>query len=186
MMNSHHFLYLLGSPNINKDIADKVLLDTKFKPLDSIDLTRQLIAHWWFNLYKGEARLKEGVYRSWSNAVSKYFKYIGPSGSSFTDGSGPSLRLTLEKDANVDEAISEYEFWQPYMKERQEEQLGIKGYFLNIFEYTLSEHCCYYLWVTDRKVYLTTSTYHCPDFNQKFDSLKEAFRYIKKNHYYPE
>lgn len=193
MKTSREFLMLMLSNTASKlkfskmteDECDKELLNTKFQQLPGFKLTRELIAHWWCNLYKGEARLKDGIYNGWSRAAQhRFFDYIKPSGCSFLDGTGPALSISLEKNANIEAAIEEFEFWRPYMKARKEKELGISGYFLSIFEYTLNEHGCFYLWIGD-KVWLTSSVYHCPDILKKFHTLRDALTYVREHHYAP-
>jgi len=137
---------------------------------------------WWMNVYVPNGWGKEDtdfeIYRTWSSALSNTFKFIG-SGSYILETGQSALRVSLNKNSSVEEAVKELEMWLPHYRKTEDDSQHI-----GILEHTLSEYGVYFIKIFSDKLRLMKTTYGTTRELESFDDLKSILNYVREHHYY--
>jgi hypothetical protein len=121
---------------------DYILRHTEFVMTGDFDFDRQALTYWYMKAYKpmeaGEyERTPYEIYKSYSNAQFKLFKYAKASGY-VTDTKQSCIQLACYTKDNLQMHVDELNYWLPHAVENKDGEI-----FVDIFEHNLSYHASY-------------------------------------------
>ncbi len=167
---------------------DLVLRNTHFIPQEDETFNRDSIIHWWMHVYVpdgfGDYRVLYEAYKTWSNALYRYFRYARPNGY-VSQTNQSSIKIGCYKKTPLEPQLAELQLWVPHVKEvtfdKDEERSYAKAKPIRIFESSLSLSGSWTLYVTDTGY---CEIYRNQYVEQKFNTLAEAVDHIRLNLWY--
>lgn len=171
---------------------DFTLRNTPFKDTGNKQTNREIVVHWWMNVYEPnsyqyDTKTPYEIYRTWSNAANNnfHFAHANSGYNAYTNQS--VVRLAARKKKKLDAQLFELNMWLPYIKQSKSQNPKESRLcsWVDIFEYTLSEHGSYSMEVfSETDVVIGVMRYHSWYEVKRLSSLREAVDYIRCNHYY--
>jgi len=182
---------------------DDILRQTPFSATGDKEFDRAWLIHWWMHTYNPEAsdpleRVEYGsVYKSYSNAIYKYFNYTMLSLGSWVGSNQQAVTLTCYKHEPTDDHVAELNLWLPHIRPRmipdpslpfRKNGAEISLQCIKLMEESLSYYGIFYIVIyhLDNPVRykLIFGRGSSNEIRCDTTSIEELVDYTKKHHYY--
>lgn len=133
---------------------NNLLLGSKFQSSGDTDFDRDMVAHWFMNVYrlKDDYRFSDDrftgdafqyIYHTWDNATYRLFRYARADGSYWTATGQSSVSITPYKYESTEDHIKDLNVWLPYCEPFPADVEHGGDVICNVFERTLSQYAVY-------------------------------------------
>jgi len=167
---------------------DQLIRTTPFKAVDP-DFDRQVLIHFWMNVYKGDAwnveeKVEYEIWKTYHDPLYSMFLYVKPEGY-MRESCQSCLQIAGYKKEPLEDHMKELLMWLPHYKCVTNSENDRKAQYFSIFEHTLSEGGIYNAWVyspTECEIGFTRYGHY--SVKHRFDSLEKMLDYIRLNYWY--
>lgn len=167
---------------------DNILRNTKFISNDDVEINKQILIHWWMNVYAiNDGRdfdVPYEVYKSWSNAIGNNFKFIMMSGY-HTISKQTIVSLACSKHLPLEPQLEELKLWLPHIIPTKNDKDKRESKYISIFEHNLSKDAIISLSIySDTDISVNSFRYGQHKVLCPFDNIRDAVEYIWQNFWY--